>query len=82
MSETRKRGRPKGSKNVQRIEAKEVPATCPGCGSTNLKVIRGSQRYQRSTQTILDGRLYEKIEYVNKSCECGRQLRIRRYLPN
>lgn len=39
----KKRGRPKGSKNVTGTAVvRVVPASCPDCGSKGAKVIKGS----------------------------------------
>jgi hypothetical protein len=73
-------GRPKGSKNKTYAEVFEIPATCPKCKSANLTVLRGNRRHVMEYNGTVNGVTYSHIEWVDKRCECGQRVRVKKYL--
>lgn len=84
MAETKKPGRPPGSKNREYAHAKEIPATCPKCGSAELRVVKGARAIDRPHLSGLlpDGTAYRGICWTRKQCSaCGQLVSVRKFFP-
>lgn len=69
-----------GSRNRKFVEATELPAVCPACGSVELKRIEGTPVRGEDIAGEIFGTAYSRIEWHDKRCECGQHVRVRKYL--
>lgn len=74
------RGRPKGSKNKSYETVDIQPPSCPKCGSTDLKPIRGAKLIVRDIAgTTITGIEYTRVTWRRSICDCGQHVIVRRY---
>lgn len=67
-------GRPKGSR-IEYEVVEEIPASCPRCHSTDLKVLP-RQPIVRPYSGPMD---YDRVIWRMKRCACGQHLSVRTY---
>jgi len=78
---SKKRGRPKGSRNKKYEHATEIPAACMSCGSTDLVVVGGNIPVIRKIAgTLSTGQQYDRVRWDRKRCKnCGQLIAVRSY---
>jgi hypothetical protein len=85
MAESKKRGRPAGSKNRKTVETMALPATCPTCGSAEVKVIEGRKPIREQRESgFLPGCdfKFSRIVWRACACVCGQRVTVRTYYPD
>ena len=81
MTATKKRGRPKGAKTVQRDVVTVEPTRCRVCGSTDRDPYRATRRLPHSGFTPA-GELYTTVVWRHTKCRhCG-QARVDQTFEN
>lgn len=72
-----KKGRPKGSKPKKRADVLSLPASCPKCHSTDVKI----ERLEHSVAGAgsYAGQRYTHVDYHHAKCSCGQYLRVRTF---
>lgn len=76
----KKRGRPKGSKNITPLGiVVRIPAVCPSCGSTDIKQRRGARPLVRSVPGTLPGGVaFAGMRWTPSECRsCGQCVTVR-----
>ena len=76
-----KGGRKKGTKNHKRLEAVHVPANCPSCQSTDLKIERKTEiKVLDQSGKTFSGLTYNRIVFRHAQCrQCPQKLTVRCY---
>lgn len=77
--EPQSEGRPKGSTNKEFKRATEIPAACPECGSTDLRVKPGSHKREMDSSGTVNGHDYDHVVWRLKVCKCGQHVKVRTY---
>jgi len=70
-------GRPKGAKTQQLPIVKHLPTACPGCGSSQVKVVTKIRDMAHTGQ--VDGFAYNHVIWRRMRCVCGQIFLQRQY---
>lgn len=81
-TETKAKGRPAGSPNVEYAPTEEIPAACVKCGGVDLTKVPGSKVIDRELAGVLpSGFRYVAVRWTRKVCKCGQMMVVKTYFP-